>query len=327
MENAPTLHEKAASYRLGEELCLDLARKHVGYVEWNKCETCKRLTQELRAVDKNKKAVKRCKACERKMPPRFHYEQIASILYCGRQKPLSEVERESEAEKCSAYLDSMTHEETLLRRDLAAVKNDPAYSIKRRNQASNDLDCLRRVIECREKDRFREWVAASSSAGSFPPHAQRLLREFERLGAKKFFGRLDRVIQRYLTAKARNATWAASLRLLEYVALEWLRDKRALQGFIKDAFARWEEFENPKSTRHKSAVMHQAYSDCNRFGVAIKPMTQIVDRLLKQGAAEQEKEGAAAKLDGALRAQKSKEEKRFSKLEAKSLQFVLQNRR
>ncbi len=70
---------------------------------------------------------------------------------------------------------------------------------------------------------------------------------------------------------------------MEYLALEWLRDKRALWQFLGDAFARWKQFQNPTSTRHKSVVMHQLFGSELSCNLCAKPMAEIVDRLMKQG--------------------------------------------
>ena len=138
---AMTRHERILSDRSSEELCLDLARKHAGCLKWTECDTCKRLTHEFRtewrddpAVSKN--AVRRCIACEGNFRTRFHYEQIASLLYGRRPKSLSEVERMTYAQKRNAYLNCMTQAEILLSRDLMSVFNDPSYAMHRRKNAS-----------------------------------------------------------------------------------------------------------------------------------------------------------------------------------------------
>ena len=203
-----------------------------------------------------KKAVWRCIACERKFAARFHYEQIARFLYCRRPKPFSEV---TYAQKRNPSLNCMTHAETLLWRDLASVVNDPSYEMQRRQNAAQELKELREKIDRRSEHLERELLVAACSTESFESRVERMLnkvREFESIDSKKFF---EKGIMRYLTAKTQKAAWAASLPLVEYLALEWLRDKRALWQFLGDAFARWKQFQNPTSTRHKSVVIHQLH--------------------------------------------------------------------
>jgi hypothetical protein len=253
-----------------------------------------------------KKAVWRCIACDRKFAARDHYEQIARLLYCRRPKPFSEV---AYAQKRNASLNCMTHAETLLWRDLASVVNDPSYEMQRRQNAAQELKELREKIDRRSEHLERELLAAACSTESFESRVEKMLnkvREFESIDSKKFF---EKGILRYLTAKTRNATWVASLPLLEYLALEWLRDKRSLGRFLDASFARWKDFKNPKSVRHRSIVIHQLHGsqasldECGEQN--IKPMGEIVARLLKQSGGSPG--DGADKLNGVLRAQKSRE--------------------
>ena len=308
---AITQHKIATSHRLTEELCLDLARKHARCVEWTECDTCRRLTHKHRRSRSRdykavKKAVWRCIACDRKFAARDHYEQIARLLYCRRPKPFSEV---AYAQKRNASLNCMTHAETLLWRDLASVVNDPSYEMQRRQNAAQELKELREKIDRRSEHLERELLAAACSTESFESRVEKMLnkvREFESIDSKKFF---EKGILRYLTAKTRNATWVASLPLLEYLALEWLRDKRSLGRFLDASFARWKDFKNPKSVRHRSIVIHQLHGsqasldECGEQN--IKPMGEIVARLLKQSGGSPG--DGADKLNGVLRAQKSRE--------------------
>jgi hypothetical protein len=307
--SAMTPHEKVLSDLSSQELCLDLARKHAGCVKWTECDTCKRLTHEFRTEWRDdqaveKKAVRRCIGCEGKFRARFHYEQIARLLYGRRPKPLSEVDTMTYPPKRNAYLKCMTHAETLLSRDLASVVNDPSYAMQRRQTASRELSHLQETIE-RKRERLEgELLVAARSSESFESRAEKMLNKFASIDSKKFF---EKAILRYLIGKVRNATWTASLPLLEYLALEWLRDKRVLWRFLGDAFARWEEFQNPTSTRHKSAVMHQLLgSQSFRENCAerhIEPMAEVVSRLREQCAVQP----AFDKLHGALRTQKSRQ--------------------
>jgi hypothetical protein len=306
-----TPHEKVLSDRASQELCLDLARKHAGCVEWTECDTCKRLTHEFRtesrddpAVSKN--AIRRCIVCQGKFRTRFHYEQIACGLYRRRPKPLSEVQRMTYVEKRNAYLNCMTQDETLLSRDLLSAVNDQSYTMHRRETASRELADLRKEIERRQEQRYGEWVAAACSSESFLSRAERILKKFANIDSKKFF---EKAIRRYLTAKVRNATWPAALWLFEYLALEWLRDKRALWRFLDAAFGRWRDLlGNPKSVRGRSIIIHQALGSqscverCRAQG--IKPMAAIVELLIRNGAAKPQE---FEQLYGALRTQKSRE--------------------
>jgi hypothetical protein len=250
------------------------------------------------------------------------------------------------AEKLNSCL-NMTRADRLLWRDLASVVNDPSYAMQRRQTAARELKELHEEIDRRNErlDREllfaaqssagfeaceqigrrnervdRELLVAALSSGSFESRAERMLkqvREFASINSKKFF---EKAILRYLTAKVRNATWAASLPLLEYLALEWLRDKRALWRFLDAAFARWKDFKNPKSVRHRSILIHQlpgsqsVLEECEKQNT--KPIAEIVELLIRDGAANPQEQGAITKLSGALRTQKSRELK-SSKSQAK----------
>jgi hypothetical protein len=133
-----------------------------------------------------------------------------------------------------------------------------------------------------------------------------MLKKRASIDSKEFF---EKAIRRYLTAKVRNATWSASLRLLEYLAFEWLRDERALWRFLDAAFARWKDLlKNPKSVRGRSIVIHQLFGsqssldECKRRG--IKPMSEVAAVVSGQGAVKAEE---IARLNGALRTQKLRE--------------------
>ena len=360
---AITQHKIATSHRLAEELCLDLARKHAGCVEWTECDTCKRLTRELRSdwvasglrsfvpwlmlfdhasptgaflrslaaasviarseeiknaekkahAEKREVFLRRCITCERTFATRFHFKRIADLLYCGRYKPLSKAKKKAYAQKRDAFLHCMTNYERLACEDLSAVLGDPNSGPTQMRHAARKLKELREKIDCRSERLERELLVAACSTESFKSRVERMLnkvREFERIDSKKFF---EKAIRRYLTAKTRNATWAASLPLLEYLALEWLRDERSLWRFLDASFARWKDFKNPKSVRHRSIVIHQLHGsqasldECGKQN--IKPMGEIVARLLKQS--DGSPRDGADKLNGALRTQKSRELSKF----------------
>jgi hypothetical protein len=210
------------------------------------------------------------------------------------------------AEKRNAYLNCMTQAETLLSRDLVSVVNDQSYTMHRRVTASLELADLRKEIERRQDHRYGEWVAAACSSESFQSRAERILNKFANIDSKEFF---EKAIRRYLTAKVRNATWSASLRLLEYLAFEWLRDERALWRFLDAAFVRWKDLlKNPKSVRRRSIVIHQLFGsqssldECKKRG--INPMGEVAAVVIGQGAVKAEE---IARLNGALRTQKSRE--------------------
>ena len=142
----------------------------------------------------------------------------------------------------------------------------------RRKNASRQLAALRKEIERRQKQRYREWVGAACSSESFQSRAERLLNKRASIDSKEFF---EKAIRRYLTAKVRNATWSASLGLLEYLAFEWLRDDRALWRFLDAAFVRWKDLlKNPKSVRRRSIVIHQLFGsqfsldECKKRGIS-----------------------------------------------------------
>jgi hypothetical protein len=308
---AMTRHEKILSDRSSEELCLDLARKHAGCLKWTECDTCKRLTHEFKTARRDdpavsKKFVRRCIACERKFRTRFHYEQIVRLLYHRRPKPLSEVQRMTYAEKRNAYVNCLTQDESLLSRDLLSVVNDQSYTMHRRETASRELADLRKEIERRQEHRYGEWVAAACSSQSFQSRAERMLNKFGNIDSKKLFGK---AVRRYLTAKVRNATWTAKLPLLEYLAVEWVRDPKALSRFLDAAFGRWRDLlGNPKSVRGRSIIIHQALGSQSCVercrGRGIKPMAAIAELLIRNGAAKPEE---FEQLYGALRTQKSRE--------------------
>jgi hypothetical protein len=211
------------------------------------------------------------------------------------------------AEKRAARLNCPTPEQTLLRRDLAAVVHDPSYSMPRRQTARRELDELRQEIDRKTARLDRELLMSGQSQTSFTSRAERILRkvrEFERMDSRKFF---ERTITRYLTAKVQNATWAASLPLLECLSLEWLRDRRSLWKFLDAALARWKEFNDPKSVRHRSIVIHQLNGSklfrhtCKERSTT--PMRQALRLLGDSCAPRDERE----KLYSALRTQKSRE--------------------
>ena len=269
-------------------------------------------SEEIKNAEKKAHAEKRevfhrrCITCQGKFHARFHYEQIARLLYRRRPKPLSEVQRMTYAEKRNAYLNCLTQDESLLSRDLLSVINDQSYTMHRRETASRELADLRKEIERRQEHRYGEWVAAACSSESFPSRAGRMLNKFANIDSKKFF---EKAIRRYLTAKVRNATWTAKLPLLEYLAVEWVRDAKALSRFLDAAFGRWRDLlGNPKSVRGRSIIIHQALGSQSCVercrGRGIKPMAAIAELLIRNGAAKPEE---FEQLYGALRTQKSRE--------------------
>ena len=248
-----------------------------------------------------KKAVWRCVACERKFAARFHYEQIARLLYCRRPKPFSEV---TYAQKRNAALSCMTHAEMLLWRDLASVVNDPSYEMQRRQNARQELKELREKIDRRSEHLERELLVAACDTESFESRVERMLNkmgEFQGIDSKKFF---EKAILRYLTAKVRHATWAASLPLLEYLALEWLRDKRSLWRFLDASFVRWKDFKNTTSVRHRSVLIHQSHGSQSFLDECEKRKTTVMGEVVAELQRQRPVNGILA---GALRTQNSRE--------------------
>jgi hypothetical protein len=405
---AMTRHEKILSDRSSEELCLDLARTHAGCLKWTECDTCKRLTRELRSewvasglrpfvpwlmlfdhaslaaaflrslaaasviarseeiktaekkahAQKREVFLRRCTRCERTFATRFHFERIAVLLRARRSKPLSKAEEKAHAPKRDAFLNCcMTAAERQACKDLSAVLGDPNLEPTHRRYAARRLEELREHIQ--KRDAFLNYMTAAErqackdsgavlgdpnsepaqrqyaaqrlkelrdeidrrsecldhellravqSSERFKSRADRMfnkIREFESINSKKFF---EKPIRRYLTARLRNATWAASLPLLKYLAVEYVRDPRALWRFLDAAFARWKDFKNPKSVRHRSIIIHQLF--CSQFSLdeckerGSNPMGEVAAVVIGQGAVKAEE---IARLNGALRTQKSRE--------------------
>src|SRR5258708_24237748 len=94
--------------------------------------------------------------------------------------------------------------------------------------------------------------------GSSKTTANRLLRDWKRRGNRDFFNHLSDVIRRYLFAREKGASWVASLPLVQALALEWLRDDKALWSFLEACLSRWREIaSNPRSTFRRQAVEQQ----------------------------------------------------------------------
>ncbi len=84
-------HGEAAARSLCDELCDDLAWKHSGCVaDWNQCEECRSLTNDLRAASADDSAlgsvVRRCRACEARQSTLHRYKQIALLLAGSRRR-------------------------------------------------------------------------------------------------------------------------------------------------------------------------------------------------------------------------------------------------
>jgi hypothetical protein len=333
-----TPHERVLSDRVSEELCLDLARKFGGCVEWTACETCMRLTHEYRTeleddlrlnpsrqdipgvwpknadlpedqvrkfLNEIRERVWRCSTCKQRSRAQFHYEQIAVLLYRRRPKPLSEVERMTYAERRKARLDCVTDEEERLLRDLVCVFNDSSCGVERQQKAARQLKELRKEINRRSEQLDDELLIAVQFSESFASRAQRMLGKFTWIDSRKFF---ERAIVRYLRARVENVTWATSLPLLHYLALEYMRDKRALWQFLDLAFERWKDLlKNPKSVRRRSILIHQSLGSQSFINQCKKsrtqPMAEVV-QLVAQGALKPEE---SVRLNAALRTQQSRE--------------------
>jgi hypothetical protein len=353
---AMTRHEKILSDRSSEELCLDLARKHAGCVEWTECDTCKRLTRELRSewvasglrpfvpwlmlfdhaspaaaflrslgaasviarseeiknaekkvhAQKRDAFLRRCITCERTFDTRFRFERIAILLYGRRPKPLSKDEKKAHTQKRDAFLNCMTDDETQACKDLSAVLGDKNSEPTQRQYAARRLKKLRVNIDARRERLFGELIASSHSGKSFKSRVERLLNNGSVI---RFVPRFEKAIRRYDLAKRRNATWTAKLPLLEYLAVEWVRDPKALSRFLDAAFGRWRDLlGNPKSVRGRSIIIHQALGSQSCVercrGRGIKPMAAIAELLIRNGAAKPEE---FEQLYGALRTQNSRE--------------------
>jgi hypothetical protein len=233
---SPEDHELAGRLLDAEALCFDLARKHAS------------------AVAENGK----------RSEVRDHYEAIAKSFYCSRAKrrsPWQQVMLNKAVEK------SLTsrHEEERWEEDLLAVYHDPHYSIDRRRAALQELDEFRKQWEQRAEQQHAEIVKLSIVSGHHPSKSRRLISRFRKDGRDKFFNRLDFVIRRYLKARVEGAQWAvsasstgpaASMPLLQLLALAWLRDKENLWRFLEACLRRWDAASDPKGIHQQNVMMH-----------------------------------------------------------------------
>jgi len=215
-------HEQVLRYFTMKELCCDVARRH--------------------ATDPH--VIRR-------------YEEIAQRLFCKRAKPLSLIQQIAK-NKILEQIKQSDHAERLWERDLAAVVNDPSYTLERRREALRQFEEIKNEHEQRREELDEQLVSASLSPTHFAASAVRLAYRRRRFGQCEFFSRLDATIRRYLKAQLNGATWASSLPLLHMLALEWHRNQESLRSFLEGCFQRWEETTAPMGTQRQNVIMHGA---------------------------------------------------------------------
>jgi hypothetical protein len=220
---------RAVSRKLADsELCRDLARRY---------------TRQIKYPNKREAA-------------RLNYERIASLAYSLRPKP-PPAAPPAQVKKFEVLANGMTREDMRWDLDLAAVVNDPHYSIERRKYAQQQRNELHGEIERRHKHHLIEFVTATTSREHWESRAKRWLTEWHRLGKPRFFQRLENAIRRYLMAREKEQSWISDLEFLHLLSIEWLRDPSLVWRFIEACINRWSKIGDPRSLHRRSVVSHQ----------------------------------------------------------------------
>lgn len=205
------LHELASLEALTEELCRKQARKIAN--------TTARPAQRAMIV--------------------YRYEQIALKLIALRPKPLSaeQVKSIKAAERRMVRGARLTKAEAATEARLRRVESNRKSSDEERRSAEKERAALWEEVEARRDRLAIDWIAAKRAGGVRKPFAGTLLARRERDREKKLFADLARCVRHYLSAREKRAVRVKPL--LHLIALEWLRDDKALFGFLSACLESW----------------------------------------------------------------------------------------
>ncbi len=242
-------HEEASIFFIYEELCSDIAERHVAGVN------CPQKRADLK----------------------IRYEEIASSLWCARRKPLSSFEQATFQERLNAIANLWSREEQLLHQDLCAVVDDCGETLEERKRAQRELEKLAADVDSRSSDRLR--AACKAGRGSFWKNSEdddrtpalRLLKDRRKLG-RNFRPHLDAVVCRYL--RLRQGRSFPLLRLLDMLSSEWLRDKSALWDFVEECLDRWQPIAEKQGAQRRRRVVQQIAGKLNHSAVDIQDQLQ-----------------------------------------------------
>jgi len=228
----------------------------VATVEDHRAVSRKLVDHELWCCDLAWKYARRIKSANERTETRLNYELIAAEVYSPRPKPLR-AHFLARARKFDACVNCVTREEALLDRDLAAVSNDPQFSIEWRKYTQQQREELHEQIESRRRDRLVDFVRATTPSEYFKSRAERWLAQRRALGKDRFFQRLETLIRRYSVAREKGQSWVSDLELLHLLYIEWLHNATSLWCFIEAALNRWNKISDPRSSHRRSVVAHQ----------------------------------------------------------------------
>jgi hypothetical protein len=165
------------------------------------------------------------------------YERIAHLLLQQRPKPFLR-RQEVTKKKLVEQINKLDH-------DVARTNTD-YFTLEPTPEALRQHQDWVESSEKRREELMEQLVESSISPIHFRSRAERMAHDVTKQGERQHFEQIQIVIQRYLKARINSASWAASLPLLDLLALEWVRDPELLWKFLKFFLQRWELTNAPR---------------------------------------------------------------------------------
>ena len=154
--------------------------KHAAAVEDHRAVLLELACNQL-CLDLARKYTRQIKSPEIRQEARLNYESIAKTLYCGRPKPPL-AHPLAQAKKLKAIINRVTGDEARLDTDLAAVIQDPQFSLEQRKHAQQQREELEKEIERRHRTEIVEFVSSRRPSGYWESRANRWLIPKETVG-------------------------------------------------------------------------------------------------------------------------------------------------